>query len=167
MHNCRNSSYRQTCSNTKTLTNHQNISHQFDVWHMANSIRKKLGSAAKKKGYEELIPWIRSICNHLWYCAAECDENPEILVELWKSLLFHIQNIHVLEGTYVQMCGHPELDVESARKKKWLKPGSKPYKALESVVLDKRILKDIRHLSKFCHTGSLEVYHSMMLKYIP
>lgn len=29
-------------------------------------------------------------------------------------------------------------------------------------VLDKRLLKDMKKLAKFCHTGNLEVYHSLM-----
>lgn len=29
------------------------------------------------------------------------------------------------------------------------------------------LLRDLAHLTKFCHTGELESYHSMMLKYVP
>ena len=29
------------------------------------------------------------------------------------------------------------------------------------------MLKDIKQLNLFCHTGNLESYHSMMLKYTP
>ena len=32
---------------------------------------------------------------------------------------------------------------------------------------DKKILKDLKHLSGFWHTGFLEVYHNVMLKYCP
>ena len=31
----------------------------------------------------------------------------------------------------------------------------------------KKILADIKYLSKFCHTGSLEVFHSVLNKYCP
>ena len=43
----------------------------------------------------------------------------------------------------------------------------KRFNALKEVVLDKRLVKDIRQLSEFCHTGNLEVYHSLMTKYVP
>ena len=45
--------------------------------------------------------------------------------------------------------------------------GSPSHEAVKSVVLDKKILKDICKLSQFCHTGILEVYHSLLLKYCP
>lgn len=41
------------------------IDHQFDVWHLAKSIRKKLLQKSKTSGCEELSSWIRAICNHL------------------------------------------------------------------------------------------------------
>lgn len=50
--------------------------------------------------------------------------------------------------------------------KKWLKKGFKVHIALKEVVQDKRLLKDIAHLSEFCHTGNLEVYHSLLTKYV-
>ena len=41
------------------------IDHQLDVWHLSKSIKTKLLEVLKKKGCEELRPWIKSICNHL------------------------------------------------------------------------------------------------------
>ena len=35
------------------------------------------------------------------------------------------------------------------------------------MVLDKRILGDLQRLTKFVHTGALEVYHSLYNKYLP
>ncbi|CAG2243545.1 unnamed protein product [Mytilus edulis] len=61
----------------------------------------------------------------------------------------------------------PPLSPDDIRKKKWLKQDSQAYAALEKVVTDKLILRDIRQLDLFCHTGALETYHSMMLKYCP
>ncbi|XP_056013504.1 uncharacterized protein LOC130052444 [Ostrea edulis] len=152
----------------KYLKDHlPHISHQFDVWHLANSIRKKLVAVAKKRENEELIPWVRSIINHVWYCAAECRGDPELLIEMWTSILHHIQNVHSFHGDRYFECGHPQLSSEQSRKKKWLQKKSKAYKALEKIIMDKRIQKDIRQLNNFCHTGEIEVYHSMMLKYVP
>ena len=45
--------------------------------------------------------------------------------------------------------------------------GSSAYVALEEVVLNKKFLKDIEKLTEFHHTGELEVYHSLLLKYVP
>ena len=33
------------------------------------------------------------------------------------------------------------------------------------MVLNKKLLKDLATVTDFCHTGKIEVYHSMMLKY--
>ena len=45
--------------------------------------------------------------------------------------------------------------------------GSPPHETLKSVVLDKNYIKGIGKLNQFCHTGILEVYHSLLLKYCP
>ena len=69
------------------------ISHQFDVWHFAKSIKKRLSKLAKKKDKKELNDWIKSIINHFWWCSASCDNNFEILKEKWLSVLYHIRGI--------------------------------------------------------------------------
>ncbi|CAH3123666.1 unnamed protein product, partial [Pocillopora meandrina] len=54
-----------------------------------------------------------------------------------------------------------------ARTKRWLRPGSSAHNALKEVVFDKNLLKDIQQLTLSCHTGNLEVYHSVQTKYAP
>ena len=49
------------------------IEHQYDVWHMAKSVTKKLTKKAKAKYCGQLYPWIQSISNHLWWAAQTCD----------------------------------------------------------------------------------------------
>lgn len=44
---------------------------------------------------------------------------------------------------------------------------SPAFKALRGVVTDKLLLKTLPHLTKFCHTGELDIFHSMLLKYCP
>jgi hypothetical protein len=73
----------------------------------------------------------------------------------------------MFSGTKFNKCSHGKLSPASQRKKKWLKSIDKAYKALEKVVNDPRGVKDLRQLSLFCHTGDIEVFHSMMLKYVP
>ena len=41
------------------------------------------------------------------------------------------------------------------------------HRTLTNVVKDKTLLKDIKKLTGFHHTGSLEVFHSLLLKYCP
>ena len=48
-------------------TEHPDINHQFDIWHVGKSIAKKIGKKSKVKGYEDLGIWSRSVGNHLWY----------------------------------------------------------------------------------------------------
>ena len=147
---------------------HQESSHQFDVWHLSKSIVKKLTKKSQIKGNEELKPWIRSVSNHLWWCSRTCEGNVDVLAEKWKSLLHHVTNEHHWSGnTHFHQCVHPPLTTQQQLKKKWLTPGSPAYVALEDIVLEKRLLKDLGKVTEFCHTGNLEVYHSLMLKYCP
>ena len=52
-------------------------------------------------------------------------------------------------------------------RKKWLTKDSPAYNNLEKVVLDKRNLKDMEQLTNPLHTGSLEVFHSLINCYAP
>jgi len=132
---------------------HSSISHQFDVWHFAKSIKKKLSKLAKKADKADLNDWIKSIINH--FC------NVEILKEKWFSVLYHIRGIHTWKGNkHFKKCEHGKL----GKKRKWLKLRSPAYKALQSVVENKKIVADLKNLVEFRHTGNLEVYHSVINK---
>lgn len=143
------------------------VQHQFDVWHLCKSIKKKLTLKAKGKGCEDLNHWMKSICNHLWWCASNCGGDKDILEESWISIVNHTVNIHSFEGKFFKQCAHTPIEPEVSDTKKWLVKDSKAHKALKEVVLDKRLRKDIRQLNEFCHTGNLEVFHSLLLKYTP
>ena len=45
--------------------NFPHVQHQFDVWHVAKSITKKLTEKAKNKECSVLFPEIKAISNHL------------------------------------------------------------------------------------------------------
>lgn len=60
----------------------------------------------------------------------------------------------------VQKCVHPRLTKKQVKAKEWLQLKSEAFEAQESNVLDKKILEDLPYLARFCHTGTLEVYHS-------
>lgn len=139
------------------------IDHQFDVWHMSKNITKKLHRKALSKEANELMPWIRCISNHLFYCSETCCGDPQLLKEKWMSCIHHVVNRHHFSGECMTQCEHGETDDDID----WMTPDSSAHKALKSVVLDRRLLTDIEKLTGFCHTGQLEVYHSMLLKYAP
>ena len=63
--------------------NYGTINHQFDPWHVAKSVSKKLSAASKKSGCSDLAQWIPSIVSHLWWCAESCEKDPEVLREKW------------------------------------------------------------------------------------
>ena len=146
----------------------EGIDHQFDVWHFSKSIKTKLLNASKKKNSCELRPWIKSICNHLWWSCATCGQDEVLLKEKWISLLFHIQNKHQWTGHSVyHECSHADLSLEAVQSKAWLSPQSDSFLAIQAIVFDKTTLKDLAHLTKFSHTGILEVYHSVLNKWAP
>src|SRR5664279_839269 len=142
------------------------INHQFDVWHFAKNITKKLHGKAQKKGATELMPWIHSINNHLYWCSRTCCGDPQLLKEKWMSCVHHVVNRHHWNGERMTQCEHEATD-DTDNDTAWLTMDSDSHKALKTVVLDRRLLKDIDRLTDFCHTGQLEVYHSMLLKYAP
>ena len=142
------------------------INHQYDVWHLSKWVVKKLTNKAKQKGCEDLAPWIQSISNHLWWSAATFNGSVQILREKWKSVLDHVSNKHKWTGnTHFHRCCHRHISSSEAKKVCWLKPGTQAHLALEEVVLNTKLLKDLAKLTDFCHTVKLQVYHSMMLKY--
>lgn len=49
-------------------TGYPDIDHEFDVWHFAKSIKKKLLTKAKKDA-EDLARWIQAVSSHLWWCS--------------------------------------------------------------------------------------------------
>ena len=144
------------------------IRHQFDAWHVSKNIKKKLTKIASKKNCSVLASWVGSVINHFWWCCASCEGDPVILKEKWVSLMYHIINKHTWEdATIYTKCDHPKLCKRDRLEKIWVTEGSHAYVALESIVKDKRLLTDMTYLTDFCHTGNIEVYHSLYNKFCP
>ena len=129
------------------------IFHGYDVWHMAKNLRKKLNKAAKK--HPKIGAWNSQFVNHLWWCAENCGKNPELLVEMFHSSLFHVLNIHkwgrrtVIHRQFKNLrgkrpyptlpvlnkkCWHLNLTNDDARKTKWFKVTEDDFKALFKVI---------------------------------
>ena len=122
----------------------------------------------QRRRTSDLFPWIKSVSNHLWWCADTCNGDKELLREKWISIVHHTANIHQWDSAdYYHECPHPPIPRNVARTKRWLRPGSPAHEALKEVVFDKKLLKDIQQLTLSCHTGSLEVYHNVQTKYLP
>ena len=146
----------------------EGINHQFDVWHFSKSIKTKFLKILKKKACEELRPWIKSICNHLWWSCGTCEQNYMLLKEKWISLLFYIQNKHYWTGNALyHKCCCADLSTEEEHSKAWLSPKFESFLALQTIVFDKTILKGIIQLTRFSHAGILAVYHSVLNKWVP
>ena len=58
----------------------------------------------------------------------------------------------------------PPLIKKRVKAKEWLSPNSEVLEALQKIVLSKNILNDLARLTKCCHTGILEAYHSFYNK---
>lgn len=75
---------RHISVNKEMDKNHPTIIHQFDVWHFAKNIRKRLAEKAKLKRHSDLLPWIQSISNHLWWSSATCGGDVKLLKWVYK-----------------------------------------------------------------------------------
>ncbi|XP_051988843.1 uncharacterized protein LOC127648291 [Xyrauchen texanus] len=142
------------------------IRHEFDIWHVVKGLLKKLLSLSRYMYNRDLQPWIKCICNHLWYSCATCGGDPDDLIRKWKSILRHICGEHIWTQDGIQhRCLHSDLSPDQQRRKRWLKKESRAYHTLETLVLDKGLLKDLCQMSLFKHTGKFEAFHSVLLKY--
>lgn len=158
------------------------ILHAFDVWHLDKSISKKLFKLIKAKKFSALIPWIRQIRNHFWYACENCDGSGEKLVEMFHTSLMHICNIHKWpKGSLSRMrgnqvypkfdqilrCQHDKLSRRRRRLKPFVKRSSELFKRLFAILTKKQLCDDMKHCRYFIHTGAIERYHSIRLKYLP
>ena len=127
-------------------SDYPSINHQYDVWHLAKSVVKQLTQKGKQRKCEQLLPWIQSISNHLWWAAQTCNGDAQLLTEKWTSIVYHISNVHEWDGgkgSVFNKCVHLPLPVEEQCSKKWLQSGSLVHRTLRNVVHDKNLLRDI------------------------
>ena len=138
------------------------IIHQFDIWHVAQEALKK--SFPKKPKLKAAKNWGRGSNRSLTIFGG-------VAKEKWTSVLFHVRNVHRWHNYELfKMCEHGPLSKSDSKDINWLQEGTPSFHAVEQVVLDKTLIKDVRHLThltEYHHTGNLEVYHSLLNKYCP
>ena len=153
---------RHTTITAEMRKKHPEIVHQYDVWHLSKWIVKKLSKKSKKKQFQELSIWIQSISAHFWWSIATCNGNYDILIEKWTSIVNHVSNKHSWRGAkHFKKCVHHKLSRREIKEKVWLKTVLLLMWPLRKWYIT------INVVTEFHHTASLEVYHSMMLKYCP
>lgn len=69
------------------------------------------------------------------------------------------------KGRQEKKCVHDDLSAEQQRRKRWILKDSPAFRTLTSTALDKGLMKDLRQMALFKHTGKLEVFHALLLKY--
>ena len=145
------------------------IKHQFNPWHIAKNICKKLNKAAKKKNRQSLLEWVPSIINHFWWSVTSCNKDPQILYEKFSSVIYHTVNRHEWGGCkYFKKCEHPPLIMKAENdKKNWLVEGSEAHQYLVSLVRNKQTRDDMKYLVEAIYTANVEVFNNLLLKYIP
>ena len=105
---------------------------------------------------------------HFWWCCKTCDGCVDTLRERWTSLMFHISNRHRWVGyKHFKRCAHKKLSNKEMKNKLWIKEGTPAYIEVEKIVKNKKNLSDLQHCTKFMHSGNLEVFHSVLLKFCP
>ena len=123
---------------------------------------------AKYARYRELAEWMKSIIHHFRWSSVTCLDDSVTLKEKWASVLHHVSNIHEWKkNDVVHACEHDPLDNEETGIKKWLTQSSPSHSALKEIVTDTKVLGDLPYLTKFSHSGELEVLHVLCNVYCP
>ncbi|XP_047136733.2 uncharacterized protein LOC124813552 [Hydra vulgaris] len=144
------------------------INHQFDPWHVAKSIRKKMMKASKNTNLKDLHEWIPAVINHFWWSIETSKKNPQLMYEKFCSLLYHIRNIHKWGGyKYFKKCEHEPYSHQEEEERNWLDASSDSFKYLVKIVKNKSLKKTMKHLTEAVHTCAVEVFNNLLLKYIP
>ena len=83
---------------------------------------KKLQKAASERGCFAIHGWTRSIMNHMYWSAVSTpDDEGELRIAKWRSVVNHIQNVHEGHGDLFPECAHGELQGKDG-KKRWIQP---------------------------------------------
>jgi len=90
------------------------------------------------------------------------------LVEKFLSVLHHISNEHEWKiSGEIKRCEHDTISEKESNEKLWINPLSDSFFALKKILTAKDFIKDLKQAKHFVHTGQLESYHNIRLKYMP
>ncbi|XP_016112775.1 uncharacterized protein [Sinocyclocheilus grahami] len=142
----------------------RNITHYYDVWHMAKGISKKLEAISKQKDCEKLKKWMKSINNHIYWTAAGSTSEPERIAK-WTAILNHVRDVHTHEDPLYPKCEHAIR--KTTDKSNWLQADTLAFNKLEKLLTNKSTLKDVAKLSPHHQTSSLEAFHAVILRFAP
>ncbi|XP_065065424.1 uncharacterized protein LOC135691494 [Rhopilema esculentum] len=143
---------------------HPAIKHYFDIWHIARTLTKKLIKAGNENNCQIINKWTATIRNHLYWCATSSKQGfGQLIIAKWKSIINHIQDIYTHEDPLFNTCIHQTFD----RKRKWIKNGTTAFDKLKPILLDTRLLNDIKSISSDAQTSCLEAFHATLNHWHP
>ena len=148
------------------------------------AFRKKVEALAKTKECEIVGKWIKSMVNHIYWCAASTPDGDSNMMKCkWLSLDNHLHNVHEGHSSSFPTCLHGPLP--EPRRKLWLSPRNQMRKLYKQIYDDinlsdtkasKKVSKIIRNtlfvndfgkLSPIHQTSSLEAFHSVIIHFTP
>ncbi|XP_071792349.1 uncharacterized protein [Asterias amurensis] len=142
------------------------ISHMFDVWHIAKGLKKKVDKLSKVKNCGAVTEWSKSLNHHIYWCASSTtDDQSALRAAKWLSIVNHIQGVHHGHSELYPNCEHDILDGD--RKKKYMKPSTLATEKLTSILTKTMLLNDIKMMSTTRQTSSLESFHSVLNYFAP
>ncbi|CAN8014342.1 unnamed protein product [Ixodes persulcatus] len=142
--------------------NHPEIKHQFDVWHVAKGIKKKIVAVARTKEHSVLLKWMKTIARHLHWCARKSNGDGKLAMAKWTSLIRHIIDVHQHLDPLHPSCVHGDVP-----DRLWLTEGTETFKKLEAILTGPHLLRDIPLLSPNPQTFSLESFHAVLIYFAP
>ena len=94
--------------------------HDYDIWHTARSVTKKLLKASTQKGCEIISKWMKAIRRHMYWCATSTTPGFSALIKAkWLSFMRHVANKDDNHpDPLFKTCNHAEL-----QPRKWIKIG--------------------------------------------
>ncbi|XP_056014958.1 uncharacterized protein LOC130052852 [Ostrea edulis] len=137
---------------TDLITERHSYAKAFMKKERSDRVFKKLEASGKK--CRKVAYWARSVSNHLYWCAASSNENGELVLEKWFSVLNHVANIYEGHGKPFLSCLLEDRD--------WIKQGSLAFIEMDKVVKGRPLVKDIKQISPAEQISALEAYQKIV-----
>ena len=122
------------------------ITHNYDIWHKARLLKRKLQEMSKQ--LPKLSEFVAPIVNHFWYSCKKCAGDPKELVERVHSTLLHICNHHAWTADPFETL---KLQLQKERNEKRKKP----------IVLNSEKLYPFFQKVKYCDHSSKVKYRTL------